>query len=70
MYRIWDNQDCGLFENLVFSTLDKALEYATNWYADHIGPAPGQWPSINAMEESGEIGIDNVFLDPDPNDAI
>ena len=68
MYRIFDNYDRDLFENLVFSTIDKAREYATNWYADQIGP--DLWPSLSAMEDADEIEFCKVYLDPDPNDAI
>jgi len=70
MYQIIDNFDPnGYFEGVVFSTLDKAREYATKLYGEVEGlftteDEQGDFENLEHMEECGEVSF--VFLTIDP----
>jgi hypothetical protein len=67
MYQIFDPAD--IFQHLVFSTIDKAREYATKYFTEDgsIGDDDRmfQWESLSDMEWAGAVVFSEMYLDPE-----
>jgi len=68
MYQIFDPD--YMFQHLVFSTIDKAREYATKYFTEDgsIGADDimRQWESLAHMEMAGVVVFSEMYLDPEP----
>ena len=65
MFRIWSEWDIGA-EDFVFSSLDKAREFARIALMDNdiIGGDEFEFQTLEDVEDAGLISFDPVKLDP------